>query len=274
MATLAFLLVGCGGGSDDGAATTAESSGSAAPSPSVSTPGQGGAQTSGPSAEPAVQAAEPAGATPDEEPKQSEPNEQPAEVKPSEVGAAEVKPAEVKPDVVQAAPEPEPTREAGPPEMPKVYLGQGPYAQSTLLKVGDTVPELAVTNLDGTATTVAPPGEGELLVLVFWDSTNAYSTLELRYLQRNLAGQEGIRMAAINRGESAEAVKAIVEKEALSFPVLLDAEGSLFGQFATQTLPRSYLIGEGGEILWLEVTFQGRTTIKTLQQAIAAAQAR
>jgi hypothetical protein len=67
-------------------------------------------------------------------------------------------------------------------------------------------------------------------------------------------------------------VRATVAKANLTYPVLLDADGSIFGQFASETVPRTYLIGAGGEILWLEVTFQGHTTIKTLEQAIAVAQ--
>lgn len=254
MATFAFLTCsGCGGAEGDapapapaGRATTAAPEGGANTAPANTSEAPGGVGTTSPQVKDAVS---------------------PAQTSRSDAtrGAPDVSPS---PPTL----EPEPA-DAGPVEMPEVNLGQGPYAQSTLLKVGDTIPEIALTNLDGEPTTVAAPGENELLVLVFWDSNSAVSALELRWLERALAARDGVRVVAINRGEPAETVRAVVEKESLTYPVLLDTDGALFAHFATQTVPRTYLVGAGGEILWLEVTFQGLTTIKTLEQAIAAAQA-
>lgn len=279
MATLAFLAIsGCGGSGDGGSTSPAPGGSATTPTPRVETkmaPPNVGATTAAPSpgtktSPPPTRQKEAGEATSSPSPVTDSKSSSPATTEGAKTtpGAPKAATEEAKPTI-----EPEPAVEQGPPEMPKVNLGQGAYAQSTLLKVGDTVPEIAVTDLGGAATTVALPAADELLVLVFWDSKNTYSKLELRWLQRALAGREGVRVVAIDRGESAETVRDIVDKEKLSFPVLLDADGALFGKFATETVPRTYLIGEGGKILWLEVTFQGRTTITTLEQAIAAAQA-
>jgi peroxiredoxin len=275
MATFALIGVGgCGGGDDSAAPAPAGAEKTAPPGGGATTPPAGGSATtaapgSGTENPPSTGGQGQLGAATSGQPAVKEAMAPPTPASaPATPGVPNAAAPEVKP-----TPEPEATTEAGPPEMPQVHLGQGPFAQSTLLKVGDTIPKIELANVDGDPTTVPPPAAGELLVLVFWDSMNAYSTLELRWLQRDLADQNGVRVVAINRGETAETVRPIVEKDALSFPVLLDADASVFGQFASETVPRTYLVGEGGKILWLEVTFQGRSTIRTLQQAIAAAQA-
>ena len=78
---------------------------------------------------------------------------------------------------------------------------------------------------------------------------------------------EGLRVVAVNEGDTAESVKSLVEKAAATFPCLLDPDGALFDQVATEKLPRVYLLDAEGTILWFDLEFS-RTTRDKLLQAI------
>lgn len=259
-AVVALLVSGCGGTSDE----TPQA---------ASTPSTSQAQPiTQPVKEPAERSAAPVQESPSSRVIQqasgaeesSEPAEEPSE--PSlEPTTNEVLPTE----------ESQPQEAVARPSMPEVNLGRGGYAQSTLLKVGDTIPAITRSDLDGKQTSLDTlRGQGKLAVLLFWDSKTPLGPHALKSLQRYLIDEQGsdVKVIAINRGESATQVRKIVTQTGISFPVLLDEDAAVFSQFATSTVPRIYLVDAAGKILWLEVPFQGQTTIKTLKQAIAAAQ--
>ncbi len=157
--------------------------------------------------------------------------------------------------------------------MPVVDLGSGNYAKSTLLTTGDMIPSAELLDLDGMHQSIdALRAASSAMVILFWDSGTPYGSFAIKSLQQQVVHSEWekVQVVAINRGQPIEKVREIISGLELDFPVLLDEEGSYFSQFATETVPRLYLVSSKGDILWLDVPFRGSPTIRLLQQAIQA----
>ena len=61
---------------------------------------------------------------------------------------------------------------------------------------------------------------------------------------------KGFVVLAVNMQESAKTVRPFVQELKLSFPIALDAEGTVSRDYGVRALPVSFLIGRDGRILW------------------------
>jgi peroxiredoxin len=61
---------------------------------------------------------------------------------------------------------------------------------------------------------------------------------------------KGFVVVAVNLQEGATMVRPFVEKLKLSFPIVLDAEGTISREYGVRALPVTFLIGRDGKILW------------------------
>ena len=61
---------------------------------------------------------------------------------------------------------------------------------------------------------------------------------------------KGLVVLAVNMEQSAKTVRPFVQELKLSFPVLLDAEGSVSHDYGIRALPVSFLVGRDGNLLW------------------------
>ena len=55
---------------------------------------------------------------------------------------------------------------------------------------------------------------------------------------------------AVNLQENAKTVRPFVQQLKLSFPTVLDADGSVSREYGVRALPVSFLIGRDGNIVW------------------------
>ena len=61
---------------------------------------------------------------------------------------------------------------------------------------------------------------------------------------------KGLVVLAVDIQESANDVRAFTQELKLSFPALLDRDGSVASTYAIRPVPATYLIGRDGKILW------------------------
>jgi peroxiredoxin len=61
---------------------------------------------------------------------------------------------------------------------------------------------------------------------------------------------KGLVVLAVNMEQSAKTVRPFVQELKLSFPVLLDLEGSVSHDYGIRALPVSFLVGRDGNLLW------------------------
>jgi peroxiredoxin len=172
--------------------------------------------------------------------------------------------AVVQPQIVE--PPPKPT-------MPEVVMTES-QAATCLKRVGDQLPEATLKTLDGQEQPLATALGKTLSVLLFWGSDDAdFATFLLEDMLSDVVkpyGDRGVQLVAINvRGDAAE-VRKVLDRAKVEFPAFRDDDGSLFGQMATEKLPRIYLVDAQGKILWFDIEYS-RTTRRQLDQAIQVA---
>ena len=61
---------------------------------------------------------------------------------------------------------------------------------------------------------------------------------------------KGLVVLAVNMEQGAKTVRPFVQELKLSFPVLLDAEGSVTHDYGIRALPVSFLVGRDGNLVW------------------------
>ena len=61
---------------------------------------------------------------------------------------------------------------------------------------------------------------------------------------------KGLQVLAVDIREGAKAVRAFVQELKVSFPVLLDEDGSVGYMYGIRPLPATYLVDRNGQIAW------------------------
>lgn len=60
---------------------------------------------------------------------------------------------------------------------------------------------------------------------------------------------DGFTLLAVNMGEDRATVSQFINERGFSFPVVLDMQGMVFDRYGGDSLPTSFLIGPGGELV-------------------------
>lgn len=108
---------------------------------------------------------------------------------------------------------------------------------------------------------------GKVVFLNFWatwcipcrEEMPALERLHQKYQSQDLA------VLSIDLKESADQVKAFFQKYGLSFPALLDQDGSVFRDYLVAGMPTTYLIGRDGTLLARGVGGRDWTRSEALQ---------
>lgn len=132
------------------------------------------------------------------------------------------------------------------------------HAKTCLVKVGDAFPELKLAELGGSEEELSQLRGKKLTVVVFWNSKKVYAAEQFARLKQEVDeaySKFGVKVVAINVGDSPEAVKKLAQEHEVEFACLLDPTGEAYKQVATKMLPRTYLLDAEGKILWFDIEY-------------------
>jgi peroxiredoxin len=122
----------------------------------------------------------------------------------------------------------------------------------TLTTIGQQAPDIEIMSIDGPTIRLSDL-RGRVVLLNFFATWCGPCQMELPGLQTiwdDLHGNDELRMFIIGREESAETVRAFKDKNGFTFPMASDLDRSAFGRFATESIPRTYLISRNGKIVY------------------------
>lgn len=119
-------------------------------------------------------------------------------------------------------------------------------------KVGQQMPSFTVTELGGTEISIDAL-KGKVVLVNFWATWCAPCLAELPRLEKQIWQKfksDDFVMIAIAREQSDEEVAAFKKERRLTFPMASDPDREIFKLFGNGGIPRSYVVGTDGKILY------------------------
>lgn len=136
-------------------------------------------------------------------------------------------------------------------------FAQADIEQTGILKVGDAVPLFTTTSLSGKAFS-STELKDKVVLINFWATWCPPCKVELPLLQENIYNKikdKNFAVLCISRGEKEEIVKKFIQEKKYTFPVYIDPQTTTYNLFATKYIPRNFVIGKNGKVIWSSVGF-------------------
>ena len=123
--------------------------------------------------------------------------------------------------------------------------------------LGEAAPNFSVTTIDGAEVNLAE-FRGRLVLVNFfatWCGPCLYELPHLQQLWDEHGNNNGFVMLVIGLEETPETVVKFKAKHGFTLPMTVDLDRTAFEKFATEGIPRTYLISHDGKILYQSVGF-------------------
>ena len=134
---------------------------------------------------------------------------------------------------------------------------QAKIEQSTLIKAGMLAPDFKVEMFDGETIRLSEL-RGKVVLVNCWATWCPPCREELTYVQADLIDRfkgKDFVFIPISRGEEYGTVAAFRKRMGYTFPMGLDPDQSIFRKFASNYIPRNFLIDRDGRVVLASVGF-------------------
>ena len=128
---------------------------------------------------------------------------------------------------------------------------------STIAKQGTEAPDFKVEMFDGKSIRLSDL-RGKVVLVNFWATWCPPCREELTRVQKEIidrfAGQEFVFLP-ISRGEELHTVEAFRKRMGYTFPMGLDPDQRIFRRYATNYIPRNFLIDREGKVVLASIGY-------------------
>lgn len=129
---------------------------------------------------------------------------------------------------------------------------------STLKKVGDTIPSFTFEIEKGKTVNISDY-KGKLILINLFATWCPPCNTELPFVQTQIwekhKDNPDFAFFVFGREEGWDKLIPFKEKKGFTFPILPDLDRGIFKIFATQSIPRNFLIDETGKIIYQSIGF-------------------
>ena len=154
--------------------------------------------------------------------------------------------------------------------------GKGADAKAdatALVRAGETAPDFTVEMTDGSRVSLKEL-RGKVVLLNFWATWCPPCRQELTRVQKEIidrfAGKPFVFLP-VSRGEKREAVEAFREKTGYTFPMGLDSARTVYDRYASEYIPRNFLIDTEGKVVLATVGYDDEefdALIRTIEKTL------
>lgn len=127
---------------------------------------------------------------------------------------------------------------------------------TTLINQGDKAPDFTVEMFNGEKITLSQL-KGKVVLINFWATWCPPCRAELAHLQEGVIDVFGdaINVLPLSRGEKREVVEEYIAKMGYTFAVGLDSEQKAYNLYASNYIPRCFVIDTDGTVLYSGVGY-------------------
>jgi peroxiredoxin len=143
-----------------------------------------------------------------------------------------------------------------------------------MVTIGDAMPAFTIVADDGTPTPSAR-FEGKVILINFFATWCPPCQTELAEMEKTLwpeyRDRDDFVLLVIGREHSGAEIAKYNAKKGFTFPLYPDKDRKIFASFATQSIPRSYLIDRNGKIIYAATGYSKRgfdNLIKAIDRAL------
>lgn len=132
------------------------------------------------------------------------------------------------------------------------------HAQDTYVKLGDTVPQFYFELEKGKPVNIADY-KGKLILINLFATWCPPCNAELPEVQKRIwdSHKNDARFAffVFGREEGWDKLNVFKEKHGFGFPILPDEDRKIFSLFASQYIPRNFLVDEQGKVIYQSIGY-------------------
>lgn len=133
-------------------------------------------------------------------------------------------------------------------------LGTAQADNSELIKVGQHVPAFTIVSDNGRQLH-SSEWKGKVVMITFFATWCPPCQKELANIQKEIwekyKDNKNFRLAVIGREHSEAELEEYNRKKGFTFPLYPDKNRKIFSAFARNLIPRTYLVGKDGKILYV-----------------------